>query len=379
MTTSKHDTCTDDSSGSLAQKVRQGISQVILDNRNKFPIQDILRTIRDESLLQFETQIVRDTIISDPFELCGQHSEYSDDDDNENNIDKIRNEMENFAQTINVVECHRVTTIDGYSRIDAKVQLISCETNHVTASRKKSNNKNNPIIHLSFRYERNVKNNISYPTKRTIDSTLDKADNQNYLSLVPPFTVQYTIDLSVDHGPKERMLFVQVFTENNFPSKGPAKNLVRDESNIDDDNNDTAEEEDQDDMIPRKKITNNTEFADDKYQENPAKRLKTESFGTTSTSSIDTTVVHVRNDDDNDCDGYCAGIDPDVVDKFRTVCNLTSDVLDDNHLIFLLLAIPFYEQEWDLVGYLLESVFDENDSSDENTSQEGDRTDEELE
>lgn len=58
-------------------------------------------------------------------------------------------------------------------------------------------------------------------------------------------------------------------------------------------------------------------------------------------------------------DHFAAGIDPDLLRQFLDAIGLSS--IDDLSAAFLLLSFPFYEMEWDLVGYLLDAVFGPDD------------------
>ena len=60
-------------------------------------------------------------------------------------------------------------------------------------------------------------------------------------------------------------------------------------------------------------------------------------------------------------------MDPEVLETFLESTKLTS--LNEATAFFLLMTLPFYEHEWDIVGYVLDTVFggeeEESEESDE--------------
>ena len=48
-------------------------------------------------------------------------------------------------------------------------------------------------------------------------------------------------------------------------------------------------------------------------------------------------------------------MDPEVLETFLESTNLKS--LNEATAFFLLMTLPFYEHEWDIVGYVLDTVF----------------------
>lgn len=61
----------------------------------------------------------------------------------------------------------------------------------------------------------------------------------------------------------------------------------------------------------------------------------------------------------------------DLLQTFCKQSNLSS--LDEATAFFVLMCNPYYEHEWDLVGFVLDSVFDgSDDDEDENDEDEED-------
>jgi hypothetical protein len=65
-------------------------------------------------------------------------------------------------------------------------------------------------------------------------------------------------------------------------------------------------------------------------------------------------------------DYYRAFVDPEILSKFLNWVDIQSKDMDDLTAFFLLMTFPYYEQEWDLVGFLLSSVFDVTEDGEEN-------------
>ena len=61
-------------------------------------------------------------------------------------------------------------------------------------------------------------------------------------------------------------------------------------------------------------------------------------------------------------DRFAAFVEPNTLLNFVSWTQLK---IDDAHSLFFLMSFIFYEHEWDLVGFLIDSVF-ADDSSDDN-------------
>ena len=138
-------------------------------------------------------------------------------------------------------------------------------------------------------------------------------------------SVSYHIDLSKDYMQKERLIDIQIMAPGTSPSikaAEPIEELMVEE--FDQNGNPVVIEED------------NCGDGDD------------------------------DDDDDDDDDGMNNNTNCDETDKFAAYCDpeglenflkWTGLDLDAQNAIFLLMSFPHYEHEWDLFGFLLESVF----------------------
>jgi hypothetical protein len=142
-----------------------------------------------------------------------------------------------------------------------------------------------------------------------------------------PTHIAYNIEVSRDYGKKERLLGVDVYAAGNSPSVEQA--IV-----IDDDDSENYEEFDDEGNAVQKKETH-------------SKSNKEQDF-------YDCLLCDGR-------DRFDAYLDPDCMDKFLEWTGLW---MDFENLLFILMSFPFYEHEWDIMGFLLDCMFvDEDESS----------------
>ena len=68
-------------------------------------------------------------------------------------------------------------------------------------------------------------------------------------------------------------------------------------------------------------------------------------------------------DDENEPDSYLAHLDPDVLHEFLNLTKIQTknDDMHEGTAFFLLMTFPFYEHEWDLVGFVLEEIFGDDE------------------
>lgn len=211
---------------------------------------------------------------------------------------------------MSVISCSRCATKDGYSSIEAVVEISKdpLMTNVQEGLR------------LTFRFQREKIYSEKESgedkmglLKRSTSKSLDKKQKS-------PTHVTYDIDFSKDHGENKRLLTVEVFAKRDYPSVEPAQPMDDNESMVDAD--------------------------DAEILELPAKENNVESM------SIE----------DSEADRYAAFADPDAMQEFLVCANL--DFAAENALFFLM-TFPFYEHEWDIFGFLLDCVFGEDEDSDE--------------
>jgi hypothetical protein len=236
-------------------------------------------------------------------------------------LDEAQTAVKRLQKLLLVTDYYTVATHDGYSKTEA---VLHFPADTVMKPLVESH------VQLHFRYERQA------------GSTA---------------TVGYSIDLSKDHGEAERMLWVQVQAAGSVPSSTKAKNLADDD---DDEGLWSDMEEGDSDKVE--------EHADASIHPD-TKKAKTETKPIVETAKRDN--VPTDEEDPHNCDRFVAGIDPDLLARFLRWTRIGP--IDDITMFFLLMTFPFYEHEWDLVGYLLDAVFaSDDDDDDDEESKAGD-------
>ena len=227
-------------------------------------------------------------------------------DDDAENVQRIQ-------KLLKVTSCHRVVTREGLSSVEASVQLEKDEK--MTSV--------DHHVQLTFRYERRP----MHPDDIVHESIPQEGTH-----------ILYTIEVSKDFGERLRLLVVECWAPGEAPSMLPAQPIDGWEEMDDDDDEedqepmDAVEEDDDDDREGTKDV------AIDGYADAPDARLT-----------------------DNLVDRFAAYMDPDAVQQLRTWSALK---MEDVPLFFMLMTFPFWEQEWDLVGFVLEGVFGDDDEDD---------------
>ena len=268
---------------------------------------DVLRVIEEEAILMKETQYTVDMLDSDPMEQ----------------FSRVKPQIEHLKRTLQVKSCSRVRVTNNYCKIDAVIGF------------EKSDN-----LQLTFRYER----------KRRLgeDGRTTKAG----------FHIRYSIEMSINHQQRENIVVVEVWTDNNWPSIQKAvcvNEMMQGAANDGDDEEggweDIKEGETGEVAVVEVPTTKNSEESSQTNAKRP--RLNDDSQEETSENGND-------NDDEGDePDSYLAHLDPEVLHEFLELAGIKSkrDEMQEDTAFFLLMTFPFYEQEWDLVGFVLEEMF----------------------
>ena len=278
---------------------------------------DVLRVIEEEAMLMKETQYTIDMLDSDPMEQ----------------FSCVKNQIDRLKRLIQVRSCSRIRTTNDYCRIDAVVTFEKCDN-----------------LQLTFRYERK--------RRQDEDGRVSKAG----------FHIRYSIEMSVNHRQRENLIVVEVWTANNWPSieKAVCINKMMEGGDENENENDDEEWEDIEEgddgtvAIEESTIKNNSP----QKQGTIAKRQKLNDSQETNSSENNHLPKDGDTDDDSDePDSYLAHLDPDVLHEFLELAGLQSkrDEMHDGVAFFMMMTFPFYEQEWDLVGYLIEEVFGDDE------------------
>ena len=147
--------------------------------------------------------------------------------------------------------------------------------------------------------------------------------------------IVYTIWKSYNYGPKDIFINIEVIATGDTPSTEEAIPMFQTNDNEDqvwedvivsdeDDNSETMEELSSTSPMTRRNEST-TELEDGK-------------------------------------DYYSAFVNPSILTDWYTTWKSN---LDDAATLYLLMTFPFYEHEWDIVGYLMDTVFDQMDDDDE--------------
>jgi hypothetical protein len=253
-----------------------------------------------------ETQDVKDMLDSDPMEQFGE----------------IRPQVERLKKLLQVTSCSRVRTGSDYCGIHAVVTLEQCSN-----------------LQLTFRYER----------KPRVEGSAG-------------CHVFYSIELSQNHGPRENLLVVQVWAPKNVPSTEPAVCVQEafQAAEGEDDEEDGWEDTDEGDEDGQgERVTPPAIVSDDSR---PQSNKKQKISNSPSDERSDNYTDHEEVEETKD--SYIAFLDPDVLQNLLESAGLLP--MGEGNAFFLLMTFPFYEQEWDIVGYVLDQIFgSESDDEDE--------------
>mmetsp|Transcript_19658 Transcript_19658/g.39557 ORF Transcript_19658/g.39557 Transcript_19658/m.39557 type:complete len:459 (+) Transcript_19658:71-1447(+) len=383
---------------------------------------DVYRTLRDEAGLLFERQLIFDALDSDPFELTkiapSEHAEKAGDDDEADDevlLDKKRNAqvIARVKDMLTVISCTRTTTQDGYSSIQATVQLKNdgqMSVDHVKLyfsflrepqrpsadESRPSDNGSDDIIYADrqdtgfskedelktedgkpqhkkckrkfkedevtseeHQMKKSKQNNVRNSPANYVES--QTSDNEQILS--PKTIVIYNIDLSVDNGKVEPLLAVQVLALGNHPSVEPA--VPMDEGDVDGDDDEGADAEN-DAQCNVSCIDGGSNRSKEK---NGSGKLTgySQNIGKEKKKNVEESEEIVMSKDDEHSDD---GDDIDKADRFGVFIEpvnvvkfleMTSLNLNDQSVFYFLMTFPFYEHEWDISGFLCSAVFDEDE------------------
>ena len=385
---------------SLLPTIKDALSKFCESHKGQETASDILRAIHEEAYLMKETQDIKDSLDSDPFER------FNDDK-------SVQVQIQRFKSLLRVTSCRRVRTgpFPDYCTINAVVAFTN-PSHKKNVAGGPSDGPNLPTtdkrMELTFRYERKTRQ--------------DLRDGCH---------VWYSIEVSVDYGPKETLLLVQVWAPSDVPSVKPAVCINPNYEDADDDENENDEEGGWEDMDEDDDDQNNENgqngmvlaggggcraavlitaeedehaHAEDAMETNScdhspkaAKKQRLSRGGSSNGRSDripaddddgyeDDIIIQHRPaagdssnnknddaDDDDDeedkmssegggSDSYTAYLDPDLLHDFLNWTNLR---LTEGTAFFLLMTFPFYEHEWDLVGYVLDEVFGSESDDDE--------------
>ena len=455
------------SNNNLQQAIQSTIT-TFLENRtstNSDIAVDVYRTIRNEAHLLLERQLILDAFDADPFELMkvstaehddddsassdkdlDENQDISDNKDEENNNDDILEKQKNtkviqrIKNILHVISCTRTSTLDGYVRVHAVVELrndgrmdkcvnenirlhftflrepqhndtvneSNADENAVESSREEERDSN--AKQGSERNNNNTNTDIEQPAKKkrkgvtkqnnesffdSKDETADdiihtkQSNNSSSKGLTPKTIITYKIDYSIDYGKMEQLLGVDIYALGEHPSVETAVQMFDDDDDDDDVEDDMEEGTDQHLMkdndeearsnscggccdtkgacakVKQKQSTNNTTDFEDIEMSDDDDNSNYLDWNCRNQDYIE------DNDNDNRGDRFGVYINPENVVSFLNRANIN---FNEQAVFYFLLTFPFYEHEWEIAGFIL-SALGEDEEEDDDGLEEGDEKD----
>ena len=228
----------------------------------------------------------------------------------------VKPQIDHLKKIIQVISYSRIRTND-YGRIDAVVCFEQCDN-----------------LKLTFRYEQK--------RRKEEDGKISPTG----------FYIRYSIEMSVNHQQRKNLIVIQVWSANDWPSAEKAVCINHFWEDIE-----YGDEEGHLILDSKLKYSNESSRMSRKRQ-----RLDS--------SQEPSGNVH-PNDGSDSCgdehDSYSAHLDSETLHEFLNLAGIHTkgNEMHEGTAFFLLMTFPFYEHEWDLVGYLLEEIF--GDAEDEDT------------
>ncbi|KAL7475472.1 hypothetical protein ACHAW6_001382 [Cyclotella cf. meneghiniana] len=411
----------------LKQAVQSVLSSFLEQRRSTHDdiAQDVYRTFRDEANLLLERELIFNSFDSDPFGVMKMEGAMDGGDTNDHDRQEKKKNSDIIARVkklLSVVSCTRTATADGYSFIQAIVQLDKDENmqgvndnvrlhfwflrepqHHIKDDNEKSNSfsvDHADCCHGDERCsdpnenESHAQNSISVvKRKHTIDSSVESNgekgeespnvhqakkskhcngskgincenefdENLAYTNILPddqsdannfkPKTiVSYKVEYSVDYGKFEKLFGLDLYASGDVPSVEEAVPLV----DGDDASNDGYGDERSKGCKEASEADNlNTQCVDEPpTNESDIYGIEMSSNGYSGDESI-----HAYVENGNAADRFVTSVEPEQIVKFLDQANMN---FDEKTVFYFLLMFPFYEHEWDMSGYLLSTLLDDN-------------------
>lgn len=220
----------------------------------------------------------------------------------------LKSQIERIKSCMSVISCSRTTTLTGMSTIESIVEFAKAPFMSSTVKE---------CIRMRFNFKRlNIDIN-HYEDDIKSDKDIDNEKNGGKKQDIPTH-ITYDIDYSIDYLENKRILSIEVYAPNNHPSVLPAVPFDDDE----------MQDYDEDGNLIEDSVT--TEKAE----------MSISSMG------------------DGPVDRYNIYVDPENMSDFNQQVGLE---MDHSSSIDFLMTWPFYEHEWDIYGFLLDSVFGPED------------------
>jgi hypothetical protein len=170
------------------------------------------------------------------------------------------------------------------------------------------------------------------------------------------------------------MLWVQIWPVGDTPSSLPAQKVQFDEEDgwsdmedKDDDDDRDGDDDDCNDNDPDEKKMSECNIGNKNVCHDRCCKRPRRDNGTTIHHESSANETNKMDEEPSMGDRFTAGIDPDILAQFLAWSNLPSSV-DDLTALFLFMTFGFYEHEWDLIGLVLDAVFETGDDDDDDGS-----------
>lgn len=479
----------------LQQAVQSTLS-TLLQNRltdNCDIAQDVYRSMRDAAHLLLERQLTCDALDTDPFELMkievAENSGSEGDDDGDANtedqecdgngeedddlLEKKKNreviarakvsglfvrlafpmsypnekcQLSNYKYLVayvlvtsflqdllKVISCTRTTTPEGYSSVQAVVQLDNDgkmqgvkdnvrlhftflrEPQHDTApsasdngdgdgvnddkgstdkaeeeSDAKMDNENTKAIDKQPPKKRKRTSKDDASTNGKGDETDDEIsgsgesgsgnnNGQANNSFSPKTIVTYKIEYSVDYGKMEQLLGVDIYALGGYPSVEEAIPMVDGEDEDGQDDDDAMGGCDDDDEA-KKAVDGKDDGSNGKTS--PKRQNAKESSSSNSDAEFEEIEMSSSDDNGNEEEADQNVVESGKGDRFGVYVNPQNIVsfvdrtnmnFNERSIFYFLMTFPFYEHEWDICGFLLSALFDDDDESEMEEDEENNR------
>lgn len=160
----------------------------------------------------------------------------------------------------------------------------------------------------------------------------------------PKTIITYKVEYSIDFGKTEKLFGIDIYAAGEFPSVHEAIPMMEggagaSDAGSDGDDNINANDEDTA-ARENKEQTDGSKFED----------IGMLSYGEPDNEST--------SNPENDADRFGAFVDPENIVVFLDRLNMN---FNEKSVFYFLLMFPFYEHEWDISGFLLASLFDEEE------------------
>ena len=193
--------------------------------------------------------------------------------------------------------------------------------------------------------------------KATEDSQAISAGDKKF---TPKTIITYKIDYSIDYGKKEQLLGVDIYALGEHPSPEEAMPMINDEVDEEEDGAENYSEPMNEDKVGPDNNTSTKE----KDKQSPS---SAEEFEDIEMSDDDDNNPNNEENSTENGDRFGVYINPENVVAFLDRTNMN---FNEQSVFYLLMTLPFYEHEWDISGFLLSALFDEEDDEENEDEEE---------